>query len=473
MYVKKFEGETLDQTLQLVKKELGPDAIILKTVTHKGLKSALKKGRIEITAAISEQNYAKKAKVDQVLSEEQREQFYRSPAKDIGDTLNTYDRKEHSVSSGGYGQLGLNKVVQTVAHTTNKITSSLDDFLAGHQHKEVVRPDAGESEILTPSITSSSENSIDSRTISETRARTNGVDVELRHLLKAQANKIEQLEEKLRDLSQNMMIARSAPKAEEEAKGLKELADTLRILDLNAQLVSEIILEIHRHLSSHELNNSEIVFEEGLKIIGQMINTDRALFSKIDADKGPVYTIVISDAASGQASMVQKISTLCDNQSVITLRPQGSDEPTSFAYQMFNIKEVRVQTPAALMTELRKKFEAKESCVLDLRLQGMDGESILKTLQTIQRTFGNTEILVCLSAINSELYNKKILSKYKDIADGVIMSFVDQCMSFGELINTHLSHRELPLVFFGTGAMVPDDIEAASTDRLLASLFRL
>ena len=46
MYVKKFEGESLDEALQSVKRELGPDAIILKTVTNKGLKGAFKKSRI-------------------------------------------------------------------------------------------------------------------------------------------------------------------------------------------------------------------------------------------------------------------------------------------------------------------------------------------------------------------------------------------------------------------------------------------
>ena len=55
MYVKKFEADTLDDALQSVKRELGPDAIILKTITNKGLKGAFKKSRVEITAAISEQ----------------------------------------------------------------------------------------------------------------------------------------------------------------------------------------------------------------------------------------------------------------------------------------------------------------------------------------------------------------------------------------------------------------------------------
>lgn len=36
MFVKKFEADTLEEFLQAVKSDLGPDAIILKTITNKG-----------------------------------------------------------------------------------------------------------------------------------------------------------------------------------------------------------------------------------------------------------------------------------------------------------------------------------------------------------------------------------------------------------------------------------------------------
>ena len=38
MHVKKFEANSLDEAFKKIKKELGPDAIILKTVTNKGRK---------------------------------------------------------------------------------------------------------------------------------------------------------------------------------------------------------------------------------------------------------------------------------------------------------------------------------------------------------------------------------------------------------------------------------------------------
>jgi flagellar biosynthesis protein FlhF len=87
MFVKKFEADTLEEALKAVKLELGPDAIILKTITNNGLKGAFKKKKIEITAAISERSFEKKSKVDKVLNDDQKEAFYQKPAKSIKDTM--------------------------------------------------------------------------------------------------------------------------------------------------------------------------------------------------------------------------------------------------------------------------------------------------------------------------------------------------------------------------------------------------
>src|SRR5690606_11745298 len=107
MFVKKFEADTLEEALKAVKVELGPDAIILKTVTNNGLKGAFKKKRIEITAAISERSFEKKAKVDRVLNEEQKEAFYQAPASSIKETISKYNNPGAApASQSGYGNMG-------------------------------------------------------------------------------------------------------------------------------------------------------------------------------------------------------------------------------------------------------------------------------------------------------------------------------------------------------------------------------
>jgi flagellar biosynthesis GTPase FlhF len=81
-------------------------------------------------------------------------------------------------------------------------------------------------------------------------------------------------------------------------------------------------------------------------------------------------------------------------------------------------------------------------------------------------------VLITISAIHAELYNRKILSRYKELADGLIISHVDLCLNFGALYNVHRAHSKVPLKFFGTGPVVPDDVESATAERIMAGLFQ-
>ena len=65
------------------------------------------------------------------------------------------------------------------------------------------------------------------------------------------------------------------------------------------------------------------------------------------------------------------------------------------------------------------------------------------------------------------------LIKFNPFSNGVIISYVDQCLNFGSLVNLNVEFSEKPYVFFGTGATVPDDIEAATSERILSGMFEL
>ena len=60
MQVRKFEAKTMKEALQLVKQELGPDAIILNAKDNKKTYGLGGSGSIEVTAAISERSLERK-----------------------------------------------------------------------------------------------------------------------------------------------------------------------------------------------------------------------------------------------------------------------------------------------------------------------------------------------------------------------------------------------------------------------------
>lgn len=81
MQVKKFEARTMKEALELVKSQLGPDAIILSVRDNNKSYGLVGEGSVEITAAVSEVTLHKKKFTESRLKETDKEKFSRTPAK--------------------------------------------------------------------------------------------------------------------------------------------------------------------------------------------------------------------------------------------------------------------------------------------------------------------------------------------------------------------------------------------------------
>lgn len=503
MFVKKFEADTLEEALKAVKVELGPDAIILKTITNNGLKGAFKKKRIEITAAISERSFEKKAKVDKVLNDEQKEAFYQHPASSIKESISKYNNPGTTQSApSGYGNIGLNKVVNTLAKgsasladmtskTSSIIKNSLDDFLTEENDSDSdFGFDSEEDSYVEPVRTSGKyseppqsrsqprmqayEDSVETpRTVAPPEQRSNNVSREayneLKMELRTTQHKLELLEQKIGELSQNHQFNQ---RHLNEAKGVYQLRTTLRTLDVSEAHILELIKKANYELSKEDLENPDIVFEFALQDMASSIHTEIPLFAKID-NESPVITVLLSEAASGQSTMGTKIAVLKKDVVLVQYSQDAQNNAsTDFAAQVFGIRVEKVQNFSEVVGICRKAVEAGKSVLVDARLNSRYSDETKKFVETLKRGFQHVEILCTLSAIHSELYNRKIIARYKDIVEGVIISHVDLCMNFGALFNVHKAHNKIPLKFFGTGPVVPDDIEGATAERLMSGLFQ-
>ena len=139
---------------------------------------------------------------------------------------------------------------------------------------------------------------------------------------------------------------------------------------------------------------------------------------------------------------------------------------------MFNIKVVEVETIAQVISEIRKASESKKTIFVDFQTLNKESNETKKFIDGLNRSFDNVEVLTCLSAIHSELYNKKVLNQYKTVSNGIVLSQIDLCLNFGAIFNLHEFTENLPFKFFGTGEVVPDDIEGATAERVLAGIFQ-
>lgn len=497
MYVRKFEADSLDEALKEIKKEMGPDAIILKTVTNKGLKGAFKNKKIEITAAISERNYVKKAKVDHVLQDDQKDKFYKAPASYISNMIDVHDEKSsigkrgrevitnnannNSSNNSGYGNLGLNKKVITTNNETqdsnivdnksknkkdkNDIADELDAFLNTNSKREEKEID----HFLQKEVLFESE-CVDDLIKEGQRENFAGKDSNVREVENIEyEKKIDRLEKKLFELSKMVETV-----AKKEATGIYQLRLTLKSLDVNELYIQKLIKKALFELGPEELENVEVVFEYALREMLETIKIELPLFSSLQSEKS-IVTVIISETTSGQSTMALKLAALKDQSVLIKYAPMQRQQETvnHLSERIFKFQTVYAKTIPEVVSECRKACEANKTVFIDLNISISEREEIKKMIDGIKRSFENVEVLASLSAIHSELYNRKVLSIYGPLANGIVIAHMDLCLNFGSIFNIAEGFQKLPLKFFGTGEIVPDDLEAATGERILAGIFQL
>ncbi len=491
MFIRKFEAETLEEALSDIKKELGPDAIILKTITNKGLKGAFKKKRIEITAAISEKSYVKKARVDQVLPDEAKEKFYQAPSQYISNMIDSHSENVErpnpqanvTASKAGYGSMGLNRPVKQAkelgAEIASKIKNGLDDFLVGSSNAPSSRSsldnfidDEDDFEIPAPrekaatyerSAPKMREPEVPAKTQEPPKVAPRTVDYETRAELEGAERKISELEKKLFELTK---VVERLEKREPE--GIYQLRTTLKSLDIADRFVQYVTRQALFDLNEKEVQDPDMVFEFALKEMMKVISVSRPLFSTLE-DKNAI-TVIVSDDPCGQTSMIQKLSCLNAGSVVIRNGQKGSG---NLSESLFGVEVHYANNLAEIMSCVRKSSEAGKQIFIDYKANRDETNETKKFIEGLKRSFANVEVLICLSAIHSELYNRKVISRYMGLANGAVITFVDQCLNFGSLFNITECFEKMPFVFFGTGPVVPEDIEAASAERILAGVFQL
>lgn len=122
MQVKKFEARSMKEALEMIKSQLGPDAIILsaKEIT-KGFGLGGEKS-IEVTAAFSETILHRKKFVESKLPNQQKEQFLKSTAKDQKEVMRKVIENQVSKMNEQSAQPAAKAKVITANTTPYKIT---------------------------------------------------------------------------------------------------------------------------------------------------------------------------------------------------------------------------------------------------------------------------------------------------------------------------------------------------------------
>jgi len=449
MYMKNFEAESLDEALKNIKRELGPDAIILKTITNNGLKGAFKKAKICVTAAISEKEYSDKANVDKVLNQEQKELFYNNSAASMAKSIKQYNNptliNKNPLVSASYGNLSLNRQVKQAVGN-----QGLDEFL----NKD--RKQLESTNIAVDVSTVKGEEHLFTDTISNKKDDT--------------YSKMVEIEEKMLDLEgkiTQLNIEKNQNEIATNNNGLREVSQGLICLGIKESIIKKIMQVVVSELGPLEIDDMDKVNELVLKNFYEIIEVEQSL---LESDNKDTISILFSEFSSGQSCSAVKLAARVKNCQIIEYIPVNvRDHKKYLAQDVFDIHPVKAYTLAEIVSCITKAKGEGKKIIIDFCGENNSAE-LSQIIDTIKRSFGSLEVLLNLSSINSENINKKMLEKYKKHITGLIYTYFDKCLDFGTIINAQYDYK-IPILYFGTGPVVPKDIEVATKERLLSQIF--
>ncbi|MBC7458361.1 MAG: flagellar biosynthesis protein FlhF [Bdellovibrionaceae bacterium] len=460
MNVKKFEARTMKEALDMVKTQLGPDAVILSakemTKGFGGIKS------IEITAAYSENMLKQKEYVKSKMPMATQEQFNRSSAKSQKEVMKkvmhdqmmrTQNMQIPAPAPRRTTQASTMPASTQINYTGNIARSSRRyiDIDADHQ---VAAP--------TPAPVRATPPAPASVLTEQAKNAWNNMDV------KNLKTEIEQLKEMIlnfKSMPQN--FAQSHPGAEfginyDVCTYFQKLVDR----GILPEVASDIILSVQENISPADMKKSNQIESWMARYILETTLVQSEVIKK--------YQLFMGPSASGKSTSMIKLA--CDlahkkNKRVAIISTDtikiGADEQMKVYSQMLNIPFVSVRSPADWQKVMPYLAHVDHVLVDFASLNLRSQEETNYAIQMLPPVSEETQTHLVLSCKSKDQDAIDMANKYRAFNyDDIIFTALDEVTQYGVIYNT-VRKLNKPLFGFGIGSKIPDDFERATVERVL------
>lgn len=442
MQVKKYEAPTIQEALDHIKRDLGPEAIILQTKSNKKRFGLLSKPSVEVTVAVSERALGKKKSVEKKLTPALREAYQKLPA--------TQQAKVHEKIDASAGSV--RDRVQLKSQNTRKYAEILDEgarapmpgaAVAGTVPR--VREDfAGNAESLR-------------RIVEETRKPQSA---ELLDSSGAQA------------LLKTQSLATPA---------LQEAFEFLLIAGVDKKIAFALLQKASFSLGEAASRDADQVMDQ---IAQELIDhTEVAPLlentRKNETGRDPMLLALVGPTGVGKTTTLAKIASLAQIKQALKVGLINFDSYKVAAFDQLATYAQILQVPfrsVANADELKiaiSDLQSMDLILIDTTGRSQKDQESLREMATALDTIPGVRRELVLSATtrDTELHDMgKRFGIFRP--EGLIFSKLDEAMTCGAILN--LTHKlKLPLIAFTTGQRVPEDIEDATAERLTALILDL
>jgi len=552
MHIKKFEAPTLQEALENVKRDLGPEAIILQTKKHKRGFGLMSKASVEITAAVSDRSLLKRAVTERKLGKNGVEKMQTLPASkqaELQDRIHDEVMDSHlaaAMNQGKKDEVRIQRQVDSAApHSAGRATRAMPatSSEAGALYARPNRASvaASPSAMASPSAAaphsgslprterryiditdddeplndiskgramgqglSGNKTPVSSASVTGATVKSTTVMVQAGQIssgtpgagnFSAQqgtsSTEIEQLKRMVMELKtaqeeQSVFAATDGARGTARAEGITSpvLQEAFELLILNGlekryavQLIRKVAFEL-----SGAIQDADQVLDQIAEEILQTVRVLDLPFRKNITGR-PEVICVVGPTGVGKTTTVAKLAALAlatksNGESLkvglVNLdayKVAANDQLSTYA-RVLNVP-FRAASNADQLRAALSDFENLDLVILDTAGRSHRDPAALSEMKQLIQAIPGVRTQLVLSATTRDTELADTVARFSIFPpEGISVAKLDEATTYGCLYNI-ASRSKLPFVFFATGQRVPEDIEAATSERVAALVLDL
>jgi flagellar biosynthesis protein FlhF len=515
MQVKKFEAPTMQEALKVIKRELGPEAIILSTKHIKSGFGLMSKASVEVTAAIAEKDLKKKQAAEKDLPLNVKEKIWNGKATKQAEIYNDYFDKQlrkagkNTVEFGSKARVPQAQTQQTpppratAPAQTRQAAPQADVMAQAEAHRRARARDAAEQVLqvrgsapVPPQTTSvlrerryaeiEDEGGVDNyqtpayaraEAASAASAPPGGANV------KSLQAEMEQLKSMVVELAsgnsqrENTRDEADQDLSEEMVKAMQDLVTAVIEKKFARQLLRNAAFE----LNPSQTNDDGLIQD---KVAEQMVQELRVLdlLEGVGASSGTSHCSVISivgPTGVGKTTTIAKIASLAILEKKLRVglinldsyKVAAADQLATYA-KIMNVPFRSANTKEELNQAIYD-FSSLDLVLIDTTGRSQKDQESLLQLRHMLAGIENARQALMISATTKDSDMHEVVSRFKIFNPvGLVFSKLDETSVYGCIYNVH-RRCGLPLLYFTVGQRVPEDIEKASAERVVDLVFDL
>ena len=489
MQVKKFEAPTIQEALDQVKSELGPEAIVLQTKKVRkgfGLKAPV---MIEVTAAISERSMSKKNSVEKRLPDDKKELVQKLPAaKQVGLYEKVMDRyfdqatqlKEQVILNPSAKKITATRYAEidaeeSPAGSPKESVGSISSSIQSERKSSTVPP--------PPPLQDQERSGV----LNESAALGRSTQAYL-----ALQDEVSALKKIIEEIKNVRAQGSSASSIDSEWRGpMSNFLDTPAIQDafdelvmngverrLALSLLKKVGFELGVELSQSAEKVADLLAREILETIRVVSPFEgfRMAQGVSVMSQPPKVFAFIGPTGAGKTSALAKLASELQVSQSLKIGLISFDALKLSSFDQLGTYGKLLQVPfrtGSSVADLKmaiSDFRSLDLVFIDTTIKSHKDSEGIRQVQSALDHVGDLETLLVLSATtrDAELYDA--YNRFSGFAPrALIVSKLDEVVSYGGVYN--LSQKvKCPLAYFTTGQKVPDDIEKATPERLVSLL---